>query len=56
MGVSRADNSTKTWRNLPFSNLKPDLHNINAHNQVRWKFMKFTRYHQKMKSGRASGR
>ena len=31
MGVSRADNSIKIWRNLPISNLKPDLYNINAH-------------------------
>ena len=31
MGVSRADNSVKIWRNLPFSNPKPDLHNISAH-------------------------
>ena len=31
MGMSRADNSVKTWRNLPVSNPKPDLHNINAH-------------------------
>ena len=31
MGVSRADNSVKIWRNLPISNPKPDLHNINAH-------------------------
>ena len=31
MGVSRADNSVKNWRNLPISNPKPDLHNINAH-------------------------
>ena len=30
MGVSRADNSVKNWRNLPISNPKPDLHNINA--------------------------
>ena len=30
MGVSRADNSTKTWRNLPFSNPNPDLFQINA--------------------------
>ena len=27
----RPDNSIKIWRNLPISNLKPDLHNINAH-------------------------
>ena len=31
MGVSQADNSIKIWRNLPISNPKPDLHNINAH-------------------------
>ena len=31
MGISRADNSVKNWRNLPISNSKPDLHNINAH-------------------------
>ena len=31
MGVSRADNSVKIWRNLPISNPKPNLHNINAH-------------------------
>ena len=31
MGVSRADNSVNNWRNLPISNPKPDLHNINAH-------------------------
>ena len=31
MGVSWADNSVKIWRNLPISNPKPDLHNINAH-------------------------
>ena len=28
--VPRADNSVKVWRNLPISNLKPDLHNIIA--------------------------
>ena len=31
MGMSRADNSVKNWRNLPISNPKPDLHNINVH-------------------------
>ena len=31
MGVSQADNSVKTWWNLPISIPKPDLHNINAH-------------------------
>ena len=31
MGTYRADNSVKIWQNLPISNPKPDLHNINAH-------------------------
>ena len=31
MGMSLADNSIKSRRNLPISNPKPDLHNINAH-------------------------
>ena len=31
MGVSRAGNSIRIWQNLPISNPKPDLHNINAH-------------------------
>ena len=31
MAVSWADNSVKIWRNLPISNPKPELHNINAH-------------------------
>ena len=29
--VSRADKSIKKWWNLPISNPKPDLYNINAH-------------------------
>ena len=33
MGVFWADNSVKIWRNLPISNPKPDLHNINAHSK-----------------------
>ena len=36
MGVSRADNSVKIWRNLPISNPKPDLLNVNAYS-VWWK-------------------
>ena len=31
MGVSRADNSVKVWRNLCINDPKPDLYNINAH-------------------------
>ena len=38
MGMSRADNSVKIWQNLPISNPKPDLHNINAHTKfgIQW--------------------
>ena len=31
MNVSLADNSVKFWRNLPISQPKPNLYNINAH-------------------------
>ena len=31
MGMSLADNSVQIWWNLPFSNPKPDIYNINAH-------------------------
>ena len=33
MGVSRADNSVKIWRNLPTGNPKPDLLNVNAYSK-----------------------
>ena len=33
MGVSRADNSVKIWRNLPISNRKPDLLNVNTYSK-----------------------
>ena len=33
MGVSRTDNSVKIWRNLPISNPKPDLLNVNAYSK-----------------------
>ena len=33
MGVSRADNSVRIWRNLPISNPKPDLLNVNAYSK-----------------------
>ena len=35
MGVSRAYNSVKIWRNLPISNLKSDLFNVNAYSKFR---------------------
>ena len=49
MGVSRADNSVKNWRNLPISNPKPDLHNINAHTKFgenSWMFTQLSRNEQ----------
>ena len=33
MGVSWADNSVKVWQNLPISNAKPDLLNVNAYSK-----------------------
>ena len=33
MGVSWADNSVKNGRNLPISNPKPDLLNVNAYSK-----------------------
>ena len=33
MSVSRADNSVKISRNLPISNPKPDLLNVNAYSK-----------------------
>ena len=33
MGVSRADNSVNILRNLPISNPKPDLLNVNAYSK-----------------------
>ena len=33
MGVSRADNSVKIRRNLPISNSKTDLLNVNAYSK-----------------------
>ena len=33
MGVAQADNSIKIWQNLPISNPKPDLLNVNAYSK-----------------------
>ena len=52
MGVSRPDNSVKIWRNLPISNPKRDLHNINAHTKYGENPLMFTRYHPETKNGR----
>ena len=57
MGVSRADNSVKTWRNLPISNPKPDLYNINAHTKFVENPLMFTHIIiRKRKYWRVSGR
>ena len=42
MGVSRADYSVKIWRNLPISNPKPVIHNINAHTKFGENSLMFT--------------
>ena len=45
MGVSQADNSVKNRRNLPISNPKPDLLNVNAYSKFDENPLLFTRYH-----------
>ena len=42
MGVSRADNSVKIWRNLPISKSKPDLINVNAYSKFGENSLLFT--------------
>ena len=44
MGVSRADNSVNIWRNLPISNPKPDLLNVNAYSKFGENPLLFTSY------------
>ena len=57
MGVSRADNSVKIWWNLPISNPKPDLHNINARTKFGENPLMFTQVIiGKWKYGCVSGR
>ena len=43
MGMSQADNSVKIWRNLPISNPKPDIHNINIHTKFGENPLMFTK-------------
>ena len=38
-----ADNSIKNWQNFPFSNLKAELHNINAHIEFGENLLIFTK-------------
>ena len=57
MGLSRADNSIKIGWNLPISNSKPDLHNINAHTKFGENPLMFTQVIiRKQKYGRVSDR
>ena len=57
MGVSRADNSVKIWRNVPISNPKPDLLNANAYSKYGENPLLFSQVIvRKRKYGRVSGR
>ena len=57
MGVSRADNSVKIWRNLAISNPKPDLLNVNAYSNFGENPLLFTQVIvRKRKYGHVSGR
>ena len=57
MGVSQADNSIKICRNLPISNPKPDLLNVNAYYKFGENPLLFTQVIvRKRKYGRVSGR
>ena len=58
IGVSRADNSVKIWRNLPISNPKPDLYSINAHTKFNDNPLMFTQViiHKRTSDGRTYGR
>ena len=42
MGMSPADNSIKNWQNLPISNPKLDVHDINGHTKFDENPLKFT--------------
>ena len=57
MGVSRADNSVNMLLNLPISNPKPDLLNVNAYSEFDENPLLFTQVIiWKQKYGRVSGR
>ena len=49
MGVSRADNSVNILRNLPISNPKPDLLNVNAYNKFDENPIIYSSYHPETK-------
>ena len=57
MGVSRADNSVNILQNLPISNPKPDVLNVNAYSKFDENPLLFTQVTmRKRKYGRVSGR
>ena len=57
MGLSRAVNSVNILRNLPISNAKPDLLNVNAYSKFDENPLLFTQVIiWKRKYGRVSGR
>ena len=57
MGMSGADNSVKILRNLPISNSKPDLLNVNAFSRFDYNPLLFIQVIvQKRKHGRVSVR
>ena len=57
MGVSRADNSVNILQNLPISNPKPDLLNVNAYSKFGENPLLFTQVIVwKRKYGRVLGR
>ena len=57
MGVSRADNSVKIWRNLAISNPKSDLLNVNGYSKFGENPLLFTQVIVgKQKCGHVSGR
>ena len=57
MGVSRADNSVKNWRNLPISSSLPDLRNVNIYSKFGSNPLLLTQVIVwKRKYGRVSGR
>ena len=57
MGLSRADNSVNILQNLPISNPKPDLLNVNAYSKFDENPLLFTQVIiWKQKYGHVSGR
>ena len=58
MDVYRVDNSVRIWQNLPISNPKPDLHNINEYTKFGENPLMFTQIiiRKRKTDGRMDGR